>query len=328
MHKFLIYFLLSGFFTLFSCSEQNIAISAEKAKLPFNEWKGILYKEAQKKGFETELLDNVFDLIKQSKSHITYDAKQFKKQSFAEYYNNAVNNLRIKKAKYRINKYDNILTSIENKYLVPKEYIVALWAVESDFGSGLGNYFVVNSLANLAYEGRREALFKKEFFVSLEILSSENISPKNFKGSWAGAIGQCQFLPSTCQNYAVDFNNDGKKDIWNDKEDVLASIANYLSALKWDIKLPWGYEITANVTLKELSNKQTYNLSSIIEKYGIKKLGKGNFTEYELKKNVEILNYDKRFFITFKNFDVIKTWNNSSYFALTIGLLANKIVGT
>lgn len=312
------------FLGLLAC--QNNSITATPT-LSFAEKKENLYIESLEKGYNEIFLNEVFALIKKSHEHIKHDNTQFKEQSFTQYYNNAVNNLRIRKARTRIKKHLPLLTQIEKKYHVPKEYIVSLWAVESDFGQGVGNYNVINSLANLTFEGRREALFKKEFFASLEILSTESISPKDFKGSWAGAIGQCQFLPSTYLAHAVDFNQDGKKDIWHNKADILASMANYLSSLNWDINIPWGYEVTSDfgMELKQLSKTEKHSLKSLIRKYSISKLNKQNFSTYELQQNVGVLAYDSRFFITFKNFDIIKIWNNSSYFALTIGLLASKL---
>ena len=294
----------------------------------FLRWKDHLYKKALNKHYDKALLERVFVDISFSKKALIQDKKQFKKQSFEQYYHNAVNNLRIKKARKRVKKYQKILTQIEHKYQVPKSYIVALWAVESNFGKRMGDFDIMNALANLAYEGRRRKFFEKEFFAALDILQQNNVKIKNFKGSWAGAMGQCQFMPTTYLQYAVDYNHDGKKDIWHNKADVFASIANYLSSYKWQMHVPWGYEVTAQESLLNIANNNKYyRLGNLLKKYQIHKLNnkKARFADHELFKKVKIISYNNRFFIVFKNFNIIKRWNNSNYFALTIGLLADKI---
>ena len=129
-------------------------------------------------------------------------------------------------------------------------------------------------------------------------------------------------LPS---NEYDNINGDNKKDIWHNKDDIMASIANYLSSLKWDHNIPWGYEIKNIPNLTKLANKRKYLLKDLKAKYQIDKIDNAAFSSYELEKKVTIITYEDRFFVTFKNFDVIKIWNNSSYFALTVGLLANQI---
>ena len=181
--------IILSFLLIISCVKQQHHVATNQ-DIPFNIWKEELYQEAIIQGFNKALLTQIFALIQKSPAYLAQDIKQFKKQTFSEYYLNAVNNLRIKKAKDRIKKHNKILTQIEQKYLVPKEYIISLWAIESDFGDNQGNYHVVNALANLAFNSRRKALFKKEFFASLTILSTENITPKDLKGSWAGEIGR------------------------------------------------------------------------------------------------------------------------------------------
>ena len=323
--------ILLLFFILTACNIENRQehdyIKISISEQGFLQWKDYLYNKALDKGYNRYFLQELFNNINFSKQTLIQDKKQFKKQSFTQYYHNAVNNLRIKKARKKLKKYYQLLDKIESQYQVPKSYIIALWAVESNFGAGMGDFNIINSLANLAYEGRRRKFFEREFFAALDILVQENITIKKFKGSWAGAMGQCQFMPTTYLEYAVDYNNDGKKDIWHNKADIFASIANYLHKYKWQIDIPWGYEVSADKKLSHLVNDKPYRLSYLVQEYNLIKLNhkEKKFSKVELEANVNIINYDNRYFMVFNNFAVIKKWNNSSYFALTIGLLAEQI---
>lgn len=320
LRKFLI--LLS-----FSLALQPLTILAkEENEAGFDKWKAKLEKDAKKKGYEKEFLKEIFSQISYSQEHLDQDKKQFKPQTFEEYYSNAVNASRIKKSKKHIKKYKELLSKAEAHFLVPKEYIVSLWAMETDLGRVTGNFNVFNSLANLSYNKRRRELFLAEFFAAVEVAKANNIKAQEFKGSWAGAIGQCQFLPSTYLNHGYDFNKDEKRDIWSDKQDVAASVANYLKNLGWSYEIPWGYEVKKIKDLeKSINFKERHSLQYLVTKYDLKKLDGSNFSEYELLDQAKIVVQEDRMFVTFKNFDLIKKWNNSTYFALTVGLLADHI---
>src|SRR6185437_8494547 len=136
-----------------------------------------------------------------------------------------------------------LLQRVQQRFNVQPRFIVALWAVESNFGKVMGNYSVISALATLGFEGRRTALFRSELIAALRIIDQGHIHPDAMLGSWAGAMGQCQFMPTTFLNYAVDFDGDGRRDIWNDRADVLASIANYISRLGWHGEQGWGRQV-------------------------------------------------------------------------------------
>src|SRR3984957_3401394 len=133
-----------------------------------------------------------------------------------------------------------LLLRVHQRFNVQPRFIVALWAVESDFGKVMGNYSVISSLATLAYDGRRASYFRPELIAALRIIDQGNIRSEAMLGSWAGAMGQCQFMPSTFLDYAVDFDGDGRRDIWGDRADVLGSIANYIAQLGWRGDQSWG----------------------------------------------------------------------------------------
>jgi membrane-bound lytic murein transglycosylase B len=307
----------------------NCKLSFDDEKRNFYLYKQKLYVKALKDGYSPDIIEKTFNIIKYSKKHIAKDRKQFTQRlNFNQYYNLHINEHKIKKAKKKFTKYNDILLEIATTYKISPEYIIALWGIESDFGNITGNNYMVNSLVNLAFEGRRREFFEKEFFASLEIISMNKFNPKKLKSSWAGAIGQCQFMPSTYLNYAIDFDNDNIRDIWDNENDVFASIANYLSKIGFNNELPFGYEIKATDDLLKFATKnknKKFILNKLNKKYIIEKIDDSNFSEYELKEKVEIITYNNRIFINFNNFNVLKKWNNSNYFALTVGIFAEKI---
>ena len=133
-----------------------------------------------------------------------------------------------------------LLKKIGKKYGVQPRFILALWAIETNYGKNTGGFQIVDALATLAYDGRRAGFFRNELIDALKILGQEHMPAADLKGSWAGALGQCQFMPDSYLKYAVDYDGDGKRDIWNTKADVFASIANYLKSSGWNDSVGWG----------------------------------------------------------------------------------------
>ncbi len=291
----------------------------------FNKYATKLYAKALDQGFERDFLDSNFASLEFSEKYIREDRKQFRKQSFNEYYQNAVNDLRTRQARQKLKKHKKPLAKISKKYQIAPEYLVALWAIESSFGKSMGNFPVLNAHANLAYEGRRRKLFETQFFAALKIIQQNNFTADKWLGSWAGASGQCQFLPTTYLDYAVPYSGAEHPDIWGNSLDSLSSSANYLQQIGWDYNLPWGFELEANTQLKKISTEKNFLLKDLLATKSVKPTIAQSFTKYQLEQPVNLISYDTRYFVVFKNFHVIKEWNNSNYFALTVGLFANKL---
>ena len=179
--------------------------------------------------------------------------------TFEKYLNNVVNI----KSKNKLNrKYlDNkkLLTRIDEEFNVDPKILVALWGIETSFGNHIGKLDILRSLASLAYDGRRKDFFTKELENALIILDQGHFDRKSFKGSWAGAFGQTQFMPSTFLKYAVDFDGDSKKNLFS-KHDALASGANYLKSVGWNNYLPWGQKVNISITdqIRDLEKKKNF----------------------------------------------------------------------
>ncbi|MFC0308207.1 lytic transglycosylase domain-containing protein [Gallibacterium trehalosifermentans] len=228
-------------------------------------------------------------------------------------------------------------TAIERaskRFGVQPQYLVALWGMESSFGRYQGNFDVLSVLATLAFEGRRESLFANEFIKALSILERGNIARERMKGSWAGAMGQTQFMPSSYLRYAQDGNNDGRADIWQNYDDVFSSIANYLSTVGWNRQLPWGIEvklsggIASNITgigsnkAKTIRDWQQMGVVFPQDRFSQRAIKQLQQTKVWL-----ILPNGPagRAFLVSQNFKTIMDWNKSYYFAISIGKFADQI---
>ncbi len=191
----------------------------------------------------------------------------------------------------------------------------------------MGNFSVVNSLMTLAYEGRRATFFRKELMDALHVLDEEHLSTDDLRGSWAGAMGQCQFMPSTYRHYAADADNDGKKDIWKNEEDVFASIANYLVAEGWGKSIGWGNEVSV---AKEIpADEIGLGYERTIDEWrelGVTIVGDSGPDEGDT--DASLIQPDGpggRSFLIYDNFRALMRWNRSTYFATSVGLLADRI---
>ena len=257
---------------------------------------------------------------------IKYDKSQPEfKLTLDEYLKRVVTPLKIKNAnkKYKENK--EILIKVGNFYGVQPRFIVALWGIETDFGRLTGGFPVISSLSTLAFEGRRHDYFKKELLNALKIIDKGHISLKKMTGSWAGAMGQCQFMPSSFLNYASDWDKNGTKDIWNSKGDVFASAANYLKKVGWSNKTTWGRKVNiSNYKIKHKKNKILYldDWSNL----GVLKNNKNKLPSNKLKARLIIPdNYGQYGYLVYNNFENLLNWNRSNYFAIAVGKLSDNI---
>ena len=286
---------------------------------------------AEKSGISKKTIDETLNQVKIIPRVVELDRNQPEfTLTLSQYLNNVVSKKRKQKGISKIRENWILLENVSKKYKVQPRFIIALWGIETDYGRISGGFPVIDSLVTLAYDGRRGRYFSKELLNALKIIDEGHISYEEMKGSWAGAMGQTQFMPSSFLSYAEDYNNDGKKDIWKTKEDALASAANYLSKLKWDNNETWGREVIVNdnfyLTDEELTlkNKKKINEWQML---GVRRidgtdLPKNNIEGYLIKIND---NNKTRYFLVYKNFKKILKWNTSNYFAIAVGILSDSI---
>ncbi|AWW34576.1 lytic murein transglycosylase [Mannheimia varigena] len=252
------------------------------------------------------------------------------------YLNKVLTQAKVDQAAERWYEYSAELSRASQKYGVQKEYILALWGMESSFGRNQGDFDVLSVLATLAFDGRREKLFTKEFVNAMKMLDDGTIKRYELLGSWAGAMGQTQFMPTSYLTYAADGNSDGKKDIWNNEADAFASIANYLSTVGWDKNLPWGVEVKLDSPMDlsfagiELNKAKTVAQWQALGVYLAYPNGQETAKLAQLNgQKVWLIRPDKeagRAFLVSNNFLTLMDWNRSNNFGISIGKFADRIL--
>jgi membrane-bound lytic murein transglycosylase B len=284
-------------------------------------------RDAAAQGIRVSTVDLAFHNAQFLSHVIELDRKQPERVlTFGEYLDKVVTPQRMENGRRQLADNRLLLDGIWRHYNVEPRFIVALWGVESDFGKVTGDYSVVSALATLAYDGRRGAYFRGELISALRILDQGHIGTNEMTGSWAGAMGQCQFMPSTFLGYAVDYDGDGRRDIWNDRADVLASIANYISRLGWRGGEGWGREVVVPPGLDpRYTGLETKRQTEEWNRLGIRGVGAagplgGRSSEASLvlpdgMGGPALLVYD--------NFRTIMKWNKSTFFAAAVGYLAD-----
>ncbi|WP_049597708.1 lytic murein transglycosylase [Yersinia nurmii] len=286
---------------------------------------------ARSQGITQGTLDQAFTDIHFVDRVIKSDRNQLeKKVTLDDYLQRTLPARKIKQGKLFHRRYKPQLARASARYGVPERYIVALWGMESGFGKIQGKEDVISALATLAFEGRREAFFTKELMAALNIIQQGHVGNQKLKGSWAGAMGQSQFMPSSFLNYAVDGDDDGKIDIWTNVDDVFASTANYLAKEGWKTGESWGQEVLLPANFKSqyvgLKNEQVHTLAEW-QRMGVLPLNKKAFSYPALR--AWVITPDDmqgRTFLVYDNFRTIMHWNRSYYFALSIGMMADGIV--
>jgi membrane-bound lytic murein transglycosylase B len=313
-------------FTLLSYGQKN---NKNKEFITFI--KGIR-AEAIKLGVSEKTTDKYLTSLKaprlKSVTHLKHQPEQ--ELTLSQYLGRLLPPSKIKTARLEFKKNHVLLKKIAAKYHVQPQYIVALWGIESDFGKNAGKFPLIQSLATLAFQHHRSPFYKYQLLMALKILDKPLISDKQTLSSWAGAMGQTQFMPDTYLHYAVDFNNDGVKDIWGNLPDILASIANFLHQNGWSDKTPWGSEATLPKNFQSaLAGTNNQLALATWLKLGVKpkKPYSQKIDPKKTKASVVIMREKGApAYLVFNNFRVLLRWNQANLEALAVGTLADKIV--
>ncbi len=308
----------------------------------FKQYIVTLKAEALTQGFKQALIDESFANVKFHKRAVTADRKQPEKvETLDTYLPKRVPSWKVKKARVLYKEHQEILTTIGNAYGVQPRFIIALWGLETNFGKFTGGYNVVSALSTLAYEGRREVFFKKQLWAALTILDEGHIKIENMKGSWAGAMGQNQFMPTSFLAYAVDGDGDGKKDIWQNQVDIFASMANYLQKEGWNDELTWGRQVKlpenfdASLAIpKNTGSRRNWlkawsNTEKTLAQWqalGIRRTDGTNLPNVAIKAAL-VFPDDKngRAYLAYNNYKSLMHWNLSYYFVSSVGHLSDRI---
>ena len=296
----------------------------------FTQCKANLAERAKIAGFSAYITESVIEKLTPIKRVITLDKKQPEfSQTFEQYIKARVSayHLRVGKEKLKQNK--TLFDKLEKEYGIPRQYLVSFWGLETVFGKHKGKMSVLNALATLACDKRRSEFFTLELLNLFRLIESEKVSVEQLKGSWAGAMGHMQFMPTALLTYAVDGDNDGKVDIWQSEADALTTAANYLNKIGWQAKERWGREVTLpeSFAFDNVAFDKYYPLSHF-QQLGVKQTNNQALPDYEIQAELYLPSGHKGpAFLLYPNFNVIMTWNLSKSYALSVGLLANRLVG-
>ena len=308
-----------------------LALTVQPIEASHHTWDDFLVgvrAEAAAGGISRETLDEALDGLQPDERVIELDRRQPEGTiTFEEYMAARVTAELIEAARSKFARHEPLLVAIADHYAFDPEYIVAIWAVETRFGGFTGGFDVIASVATLAFDDRRSAFFRKELMHALGILDEGHIARADMKGSWAGAMGQSQFMPSSFNHFAVDWDLDGRRDIWTNRGDVFASIANYLSGSGWKRGTPWG----SPVTLPDGFDR------SLVDAGGTQPLASWLALGVSWPEDAPSVSSDAQAslalpagidgpaWLVFDNYRAILKWNRSDYFAMSVTTIADAL---
>ncbi|MCA1778873.1 MAG: lytic murein transglycosylase [Xanthomonadaceae bacterium] len=250
-------------------------------------------------------------------------------QSFADYLRARVTEQRVARGRELLSRHRDLLTRLTREYGVPGHYLVAFWGLETNFGSFLGSMPTLDSLATLACDGRRGAFFEDELMTALRVLERDSLVPASMRGSWAGAMGHTQFMPSSYLRYAVDGDDDGRIDLWGSEADALASGANYLQSLGWLRGQRWGREVRLPADFNHAdAGVESSRMLEQWQKLGVTAGGGQPLPVADFEATLLLpMGHRGPGFLVYSNFEVIMRWNRSQSYAIAVGHLADRIAG-
>ena len=284
-----------------------------------------LWPLAQAGGISRETFDLAFRGVTLDPTIVTLTKKQSEfSRPIWDYVDGAASPQRIAKGRSASSQWDSVLGSVESRYGVPREIVLAVWGMESGFGANTGGFYVIRSLATLAYVRYRGDFFRDELIKALQILEAGHVERDGLKGSWAGAMGQTQFMPSSYLDYAVDQDGDGHPNIWTSAADALASTANYLRQKGWKPGLPWMVEVALPGGLDLRVNRRGFaDWAGLgVRRADGQALPGGGDAALFMPTGIR-----GPAFLVGDNFEVIRSYNSSDAYALGVGYLANRIAG-
>jgi membrane-bound lytic murein transglycosylase B len=297
----------------------------------FAEWQQAFRQKALQAGISPATLELSLSGLSPDPSVLAADRSQpeFTRPVW-DYLDSAVSPSRISHGRQLQREHDNTLDAISGQYAVESSLLVAIWGMESAYGKNIGNKSVIRSLATLAYAGRRQQFWQEQLLAALKIVDAGDMHAQGLIGSWAGAMGQTQFMPTTYADYAVDFDGDGRRDLWNSSADALASAAHYLQKSGWEAGQPWGFEVSLpagfDYALADMDIRKSLGEWAYL---GVQPLNPPGFTSAD-PRNASLLlpaGHKGPALLVMQNFRSILRYNNSTSYALAIALLSDQLQG-
>ncbi|UPG71521.1 lytic murein transglycosylase [Roseomonas gilardii subsp. gilardii] len=286
-----------------------------------------LRAEARRSGVSDATLNRALNGLRPNDKVIELDRKQPEfTMTWAQYRDGRLSQTRIDRGRQMVAENLALLQDIERRFNVSARVVVAIWGLETNYGAYTGNFNTVEALATLAWEGRRAKFFRGELIAALKILDAGHVSVDRMRGSYAGAMGQPQFMPSSFNRLAVDFDGDGRKDIWDDRADALGSIANYLAKSGWEGGVLWGREVVLPAGLKrgDLGRDNRKPLGEWA-RLGVRKADGSALPNFDQDAAIVVPGDDGQAFMVYRNFNAIRRYNPSDFYALAVGMLSDRV---
>ncbi len=296
----------------------------------FRAWVVAFAQQAQRERIPAAVINAAFAGVSYDGEVVRRDRSQaeFTRQIW-EYLDSAVSDSRVANGRQALARHGTALAAIERRYGVPAEVVVAIWGMETSYGSYRGSDSVIRSLATLAYDGRRQAFFEEQLMAALKILAAGDVAPRAMRGSWAGAMGHTQFMPTSFLDHAVDFTGDGRRDIWgDDPTDALASAANYLAANGWQTGQPWGVEVRLPAGFDYTqAGRDTRKSPRRWAALGVRDMAGREVPDHGRASIFLPAGARGPAFMVFDNFAVIERYNPADAYVMGVGILSDRIAG-
>jgi len=302
---------------------------AQETPPPFGPWLEDLKAEARQIGVGEATLQRVLGGVKPIPRVIELDRRQPEFMlTFWSYLKRSISDKRINTARTLMAKHRGLLEKVSARYGVQPRFLVSFWGLESNFGEYTGSFPVAGALVTLAHDRRRARFFRAQLLAVLKLMDRGDIAA-DAKGSWASAMGNHQFIPTTYRDFAVDFDGDGKRDLWNSLPDIFASAANYLSRSGWDSKRTWGREVRLPKGFDfELAGLMERKSLADWQKIGVRRADGRDLPRVDIEGSIVLpASSQGPAFMVYKNYRTILVWNRSILYALAVGHLADRIAG-
>jgi membrane-bound lytic murein transglycosylase B len=284
--------------------------------------------EARRQGVSQATLNRALANLSPNQRVLELDRRQPEfTQTWAQYRDARLSQQRIEAGRRAFADNRATLEAVQARFRVPARIVVAIWGLETNYGGFTGNFSVIESLATLAWDGRRSAYFRAELLAALKILDAGHITPERMRGSWAGAMGHPQFMPSNFDRLAVDMDGDGRRDIWDSRADALGSIANYLARSGWREDELWGREVVlpAGFNPEDARRENTRPLRDWV-RAGIRRPDGTDLPSLDLQTAILLPDgAGGQAFAVYPNFNVIRRYNPSNFYALAVGMLSDRV---
>lgn len=307
-----------------------LLIAPARSDGDFQTWLAALRAEAEAQGISAETLDRALSGVEPIERVIELDRRQPEfTQTFWRYLDQRISEQRIERGHAMLAEHQALFQEVGERYGVQPRFLAAFWGLESNYGSYTGDHRVIDALVTLAYDPRRGDFFRAQLIDALKIIDEGHIAPETMMGSWAGAMGHVQFIPSTFRNYAVDQDGDGRRDIWQSLPDALGSAANFLTEIGWDATRTWGREVRLPQGFDwELAGLERRKTLAEWQALGVRKIDGRSLPAVDLEASLVAPGGHKGpAFLVYQNFRVILNWNRSVTYAIAVGHLADRLAG-